>query len=400
MKYKLIILIISILFSEVIKAQKIITIDELIDMAVKNNNLLKTYELEKKKAYFLSKTAFDVDKTGIGYEYDPTNAFDITGVVYKNLKISQDLDFPSVYFSRKKMLEAENDMVNADYELELMRLKKNIYLIYETLSILEAKKENYILLDSLYSRFREEAERKYSLGESNLLDKLLAQSQCKKIHLQLVEIEKMFQQNLIELRNLVQTPFKKGFLKFQKPQRLELKMKDIGLNPLFVKHKAKIKQSEYAYKTEKRMLLPGLSFEYTYGNTWRLTPDSYSAYVVGINIPLFFGPQKNKLKAAKITQEQTALEVKNTEISLSSKRDKLLMEFIVNQKYLDYYESEGQLLSKQLSSTAEKSYKAGEINFFQYIQTMQHAIDIENEYLDQLESYNKIVLELNYLILD
>ncbi len=399
-KPKLTVLILLFALSGNIHAQEIITANQLIDMAIKNNKALKAYHLETKKAGYLSKTAFEIEKTAIEYEYDPTNASDVTGDVYRNFKVSQDFDFPGVYFSRKKMLQAGKEVADADYQLKLMNLKNEIYSVYETLAVLDTKKANYLRLDSLYARFEKGAIRKYELGESNLLEKLLAQSQRKKINLQLNELDKMIQQNFIRLQSLVQEPLNPEQFKFAQPQRLVLKSANIDANPLFQKNKAKLKQAEFAYKTEKRKLLPGLRFGYTYGNTWQPVSDSYSAYLAGIKIPLFFGAQKNKAKAAKVAKEQSTLQAMNMKITLLSKRDRLLKELTLHQNYLDYYESEGKLLSQKLFSTAEKSFKAGEINFFQYIQTIQQAIDIENQYLNRLEAYNKVVLQLNYLTLN
>ena len=42
------------------------------------------------------------------------------------------------------------------------------------------------------------------------------------------------------------------------------------------------------------------------------------------------------------------------------------------------------------------SYKNGEIDFFQYIQSLENAISIESDYLDSVLSYNQSYLELHY----
>ena len=42
------------------------------------------------------------------------------------------------------------------------------------------------------------------------------------------------------------------------------------------------------------------------------------------------------------------------------------------------------------------SYKNGEIDFFQYIQSMENVITIEIDYLESVLSYNKSYLEQYY----
>ena len=46
---------------------------------------------------------------------------------------------------------------------------------------------------------------------------------------------------------------------------------------------------------------------------------------------------------------------------------------------------------------AQQSYKNGEIDFFDYIQSLENAKDIELQYLENLNAYNRTVIALNYL---
>jgi cobalt-zinc-cadmium resistance protein CzcA len=43
------------------------------------------------------------------------------------------------------------------------------------------------------------------------------------------------------------------------------------------------------------------------------------------------------------------------------------------------------------------SYKHGEIDFFQYIQSLENATDIQAEYLDNVLQFNKTQLDSQYL---
>ena len=49
--------------------------------------------------------------------------------------------------------------------------------------------------------------------------------------------------------------------------------------------------------------------------------------------------------------------------------------------------------------TAEQSFKHGEIDFFQYIQSIETATEIQLTYLDNLNKYNQTVIAINYLTL-
>ena len=66
---------------------------------------------------------------------------------------------------------------------------------------------------------------------------------------------------------------------------------------------------------------------------------------------------------------------------------------------LAYYEEEGAALSDEILKTANGSFKNGEIDFFQYIQSLESAYEVKLEYLDKLNEYNNIVIDINYLTL-
>ena len=57
----------------------------------------------------------------------------------------------------------------------------------------------------------------------------------------------------------------------------------------------------------------------------------------------------------------------------------------------------GKQLASEILKTATRSYKNGEINFFQYIQSIETSNQIIINYLQNLDTYNQIVLEINYL---
>ncbi|NCP85558.1 MAG: hypothetical protein GW823_11880, partial [Bacteroidetes bacterium] len=66
---------------------------------------------------------------------------------------------------------------------------------------------------------------------------------------------------------------------------------------------------------------------------------------------------------------------------------------------INYYELEGNRLAQEITKAAEMSYKTGEIDFFQYIQSIENAHQIKLTYLKNLNGYNQTVISINYLTL-
>ena len=64
---------------------------------------------------------------------------------------------------------------------------------------------------------------------------------------------------------------------------------------------------------------------------------------------------------------------------------------------LNYYNNFGEKLYTEIVYNAQKSYKAGEIDIYKYLQSMEAAMNIKFEYLFNLWQSNRITLDINYL---
>ncbi len=389
-----------LLFPLVINAQKTLTAGDLVQMAKANNMELKTYAMEVKKAGILTHTAFNPGKTSVEFTYDPTNPSPVTGETFRTFTATQSFDFPGVYSARKQMLKARLAEAQTVYQMRLWELERQVKSLFTSLQVAEAKNKNYTYLDSLYTRFEQAAQRKFQLGESNKLEILMAQSQSRKIRLERQKIQQQIKHLRLQLENLIQTKVDWEQYRLPPAKILDLKPVDWENHPQNEAAKARTQAARYGYKSLKRQLLPGFSLSYSYGTTWLTPLDTYHAFTVGIQIPLFFGAAKNQAKAARIQWEQEEIFQNRIRQRLDNEYKKLINQLEQHRQSLDYYQTEGLQLARQLRETAQKSYRAGEIDFFQYIQSLQQAVDIEVEYLNKLEAYNLILLKINYLTLN
>ena len=83
----------------------------------------------------------------------------------------------------------------------------------------------------------------------------------------------------------------------------------------------------------------------------------------------------------------------------------LKMDAFVNQKQnelakfeeaINYYTNYGKNLSSEITKVAESSYKNGEIDFFQYIISLENATTIQVDYLEAVLNYNLTQLDAQY----
>src|SRR5699024_5191985 len=122
-------------------------------------------------------------------------------------------------------------------------------------------------------------------------------------------------------------------------------------------------------------------------------------YQIGVKIPLIFSGNASKIRASRIAMEISEKQAADYELQFSSKQTQLMQELSKYSEALKYYQIEGKSLSEEILKTASGSFKNGEIDFFQYIQSLENVYEIELQYLDNLNKYIQAVLAINYLTL-
>jgi cobalt-zinc-cadmium resistance protein CzcA len=396
MNKKTIISLIIILLTLNLNAQnKTITVDEAIDLAIENNSSLKVSSLKTDETDALVGSAFNFDRMSIYYHYDENN-LGLNNIPLKVFGVSQDFKFPTVYFADKKVNKAKLNLQKTNYNIKLEALKRDVHLAYSNLNYAKNKAKTYKFLDSLYGKFVSASKRRFELGETNYLEMISAQSKQK----QLETAYKQSQQDVLlakqQLKKLVQIDT------FSIP---DSDFKKLELQSISVENNIGIlfyQDSKAYYKAlnqqEKQSLLPDLSLEYFQGTNSSLN-SNFKGYQLGVKIPLIFSGQASKIKASKIAEEIAEAKKNDYEIKLNAEYQSLLMKFQRHSEAIRYYETQGKTLSEEIIKTAERTFKEGEIDFFQYIQSIETATNIELTYLDNLNAYNQTIITINYLIL-
>ncbi|MDU1892514.1 MAG: TolC family protein [Dysgonomonas sp.] len=379
--------------SPIVYSQNNPELNKLIETALANNKELSSYQLQTKASKANINTAFDFDKTTVYYGYDENNVAP-NDKALRVFGIEQTFSFPTVYGAQKKVYKSQWEQNKALYEIQKNKLVLAISVVYEQIVYTQNKETLYTQLDSLYSAFSKAGSRKFELGESNYLEKITAEAKSKQIHTTLVQLKSQKQALYEQLKSLVQSED-------------DFMVSNNSLNLLYLDNASMGKELQRTYmetvsntyssqlKLQNQNWLPNLSVELFTGTNKGLGYRQ-NGFQIGIAIPLFFSGNVSKRKTAKLEQQSWEAMRRNREIQMESFHMQKQAELNQHKEMIKYYTENGQKLSKEIIKTADMSYKNGEIDFFQYIQSMENAISIESDYLDNVLSYNKSYLELHY----
>ena len=376
--------------------EKPMSIEETIHLAIENNSGLKASALQIEEAEALVGSAFSFDKTSIYYNYDESN-LGINNEPLQVFGVSQDFKFPTVYFADKKVNKAQVRLQESAQDILLQVLKRDVYLAYYNLSYAKNKTKSYRYLDSLYQNFAHAAERRFELGETNYLEMITAQSKQK----QLETLYKQAQQQVLlheaQLKKVVQADHLT--IQDQPLLKLEMQIQKLNGNPVMNNYEQSKAYADALRHRENQELLPDLNVEYFQGTNDGINKN-FVGYQLGLKIPLFFWGNSSKIKASKIAQDVVEQQQQDFKLNYSSEQESLMAKLQQYDEAILYYETQGKKLSEEIIKTAERTLKEGEIDFFQYIQSIEISKEIELSYLDNLNNYNNTVIAINFLILE
>lgn len=378
-----------------LNAQSKLTIDETLHLALKNNANLKAAFSKVGENKALISSAFEFDKTSIYYSFDENNLA-VNDMPIRVFGIAQDFKFPTFYFADKKVKKAQFSIEETNYNIAFQQLQKEVYAYYYQLNYAKNKAKTYQYLDSLYQDFAKKSERRFELGETNYLEMITAKSKQK-------HLETLYKQALQEV--ILSTENLKSVVQIDTLLTVDEELSKIELQRLTINENLGLEYFESAnkfqnalYKKELQNLLPDISLEYFQG-TNKLLNSSLQGYQIGLKIPLLFSGNASKIKASKIAQNTIFEQQQDYKVKLNSKYNSLLATLKQHEEAIYYYETQGKNLTKEIIKTANRTFSEGEIDFFQYIQSLETAKDIELSYLDNLNAYNQTVININYLIL-
>lgn len=371
-------------------------LESLIAKAHQNNKSLQATQLQLDKYKANIKSAAILDKTNVYYSYDQNNLA-LNELPIKVFGVQQKMLFPTQYASQKKLYTAEYEKEKSLLEIQKNTLSNQVAQTYNEIVYYNHQEKLYKYLDSLYQNFSKASDRRFELGETNYLEKITAQSKFRQIRTQLSQIDKSRSSSYSKLKALLQNT-DDIYIKNNKlsPKKLDYIQSNDKLYEAYYQNFSKV--YELNHKLQKQLFYPDLTFEYFRGKNAGLN-NALNGFQVGISAPLFGTGQKAKLKAAQLEAQSWEQQKQSLLTEIQSYIQQKNEELEKYNQAITYYNDYGKNLAKEIIKVANMSYKHGEIDFFQYITSLENATTIEVDFLENVYNYNKIQYDLNYFTL-
>ena len=368
-------------------------LDSIIEIALKNNKEITAYNLKIDERAILRKTAFSIEKTNFTYGTDQNNVAD-NGFPLKIWGVEQNFSFPTLYSAESRAKAIEISIAETELNIRKNKLSKDVSIVFFEYQNFISKQQIIKTLDSLYSELLLNSEKRLQKGDLSRLEMLNIKAKKNQTTLSLSSIEIDIKNSYNKLKFLMnyENDFNLSNTIVILPSTL------IPYDTLIVFQLLKL-QNNYAealIKIEKNKLLPDFSANYFLGTNRYQNAQYYHGFQVGIAIPIFYGSQNAKINAAKISCEAQNLFLENEKEMINNKRSRLISEQSRNKDLLNNYYSSGKALQDEIMRTSLIAHQLGEIDFYQFINSSETAIQIQVEYIENILKYNILSTELLY----
>lgn len=374
---------------------QVLTLQEAIALAKENYPSLKESQAFIEREQAMKGTSFDLGNTQV-FTGKEEFGNDLPGV-QTTIGVQQgNIDLLSG-FSKSKFYKERVKLGETFYAVNEQQLIRNVMQAYDRINYNKAQLRFAEQLDIVYANFRTAAELRYDTGETGKLEFIAASSEYQQIQVLRqqayddIEIAKRALKQYLGIDQEIETV---GQLYEPMDFLANLDSASAANNPLLQYAMQNAEVSKANIGVEKAQFLP--KFNFTYGRQIVDDVSGFNTYQAGISIPLWFFPQKSRVKAAKadaLVAENQYLEQK---AMTESRVSQLIKSLEKTQKTLNYYQEGALLLAEEQITTAELASKEGEIDYVNYITILNSAIRIKQNHIQFINQYNQQFIELQY----
>ncbi|MFA6951183.1 MAG: efflux RND transporter permease subunit, partial [Lentimicrobiaceae bacterium] len=384
-----------------------INVNEAVQMALDSSLVVRSsaYSVDLQKA--LKGVSWDIPKTDIDFEYGQMNSGDNDN----SYTISQSFSFPSVYMNQHKLAEANVQSSRWQLKSTQLEMATLVKQLYWQLAYLYSKQKLFSYQDSLYGGFLRAAELRAKTGETNRLEMISARSQSLEIKNQLQQIEA----DLVITNHKLQTALNSSLLLYPADTVLRRIAYSPGDETNLSNHPStgyinqQIEVSRLEKKLELSRMLPDIKIGYfsqtMQGSTQEVDGiprtfginDRFTGIQAGIALPLWSTPYIARSKAAKIKEQAAANDALYYSKSILSNYQSLLLEYSKNNSSVHYYENQALPEADLIIEQSTQSYQAGDMDYLDYIQNLNRALSIRQNYLDVVNHYNQTIISIDFI---
>ena len=355
----------------------------------------KKLQIESKEA--LKKTAWDFGNTQIftGKEEVGNGSDGIyTQIGIRQQKIDVFGIAPRLRLQKERVALAESSL-----DLSLTELKREVKLAWGETYTAKNTYQIYNRLDSLFTDIERAADVRLEVEETSKLAYLATKNQANEVRIQK---EQAYRNYLGALQRLnlwlvsdtlytvpdVSSEQLTGILNFE--------VDSLSSHPLLNVYQQQIEVADARIKERRSEFFPKLQGQYGRQEIGGQT--GFYTYQIGIQIPLFFGPELGRTQEAIIQREIATENLRQNQLQLNAEYQSMREEYLKWRNSWIYYRDQALPLAREQRQGSITAYREGAIDYVSFLQNIRDAIRIEVDSWNALGNYLDSRYELEYYL--
>lgn len=378
------------------QATQKINLEFAIDKAMNNNPTIQNANLNIESNKKQKQGILNFGATEFSYQNGQINS----ELIDYSFEINQNFGSLLTHFQNSKLVNqqielSENEFKIVKKELEA-QVKINWYHWIYLINQFNTKQE----LAKMYKEFVRIAQLKYELGESNLLEQTLAETEYASIKNELLKINEQLiiaENKLKQLMNVDGDflPESDSLVIYQLPPSSDPNQR-FSSTVLLDYYENQFQIEHVKYNVERSRYFPEISAGYF--NQQIDEVGGFTGWSVGLSVPLWFLPQNAKVQEAKIAKHKANNTYQYQKFNLEKEIENLVIHLDQIQNDLIYYHENALKKAALLEKTASVQFEKEEIEYMEFLQSIKAAENIRLEYLKTLYDYNETAIKLEFYI--
>lgn len=381
----------TLLMAVSLQAQPSISLQEAIAMAMNRYPALKASRLHTQSTLAMQRTARDFGNLELsmgGEEIGRGN-----DAVTTLLAARQNLDIFSVK-ARWQRLQQETRVAHATTRVLEQQLQLQVSSAYAADQMARLRLELYRKQAELYTRFVEAARLRYDTRAASLLEYQSAQSEHRRVELNVIEAEKDVEKAHIDLSRWLSpdTLYQSDTVIVDEQVATSATM--LGAHPAIVLVNEKVKLASDISKEMRANSLPKLYVEL--GSQMIGSRLGYWSWSVGVSVPVDMGANKARRQSALVEIEKAHTELNDQQWSIDAHNRQLNCDYSKWQRTVEYYRKSALPLANEQRRNALLSYREGQIGYLDFIQALKTTMDVEFSYIDAYQKLLETKFNIEY----
>ena len=376
---------------------RVYTLQQAIGQAMSRNGMVRRALMEAENRKILRQSDLDFENTEFGFSYGRMNS----SWQDNEFTISQRFLFPSTYVMQSRVGREMAEQAGIQTELTKNEVAARVKSTYFELAWCHARLTLLKFQDSIFGNFLHAAMSRYQKGETSLLERMTAESQ-------LLAVKNQIGQAAADIR------IRECRLQILLNETSEIRIADTSLarlmftvpadsntlaaNPSLLLLNSHVKLAKLVKNAEVSRILPGITLGYFNQSNKEISPGTrFAGFQGGLSLPVLYSGRKGKIQSASLEEKMAREELQVQSNTFNHSLHILLREYEKYSRSVDYYEKQARRQAQLLLDQAGVSYRAGAIDYMEYVQNLRLGIEIRENYLATLNACNQSVIALELL---